>query len=141
MTDEPLMAVTPEILDLDTLMHPLDLQSLQTSCKLLTCLLHSDSDHTPDQGPVTVNQPWCSLLSSEHYRRVKCIRTMEMCTSVVCCDFQDFILDQAMRVLFYRNWYCVKIDSVIVYVHGTAFYFQKWKVISLFFLPTFLFFL
>lgn len=56
ITDEPLMAVTPEILDLDTLMHPLDLQSLQTSCKLLTCLLHSDSNHTPDQGPVTLNQ-------------------------------------------------------------------------------------
>ncbi|XP_053502060.1 insulin gene enhancer protein ISL-1-like [Ictalurus furcatus] len=56
MMDEPLLAVTPEILDIDTLMHPLDLQSLQPSWKLLTSLLHLDSDHTPDPEPVTLNQ-------------------------------------------------------------------------------------
>lgn len=47
MTDEPSTAVTPEILD--TVMHPLDPQSLQPSWKFLTSLLHLDSDPRADQ--------------------------------------------------------------------------------------------
>ncbi|KAK2823691.1 hypothetical protein Q7C36_020291 [Tachysurus vachellii] len=35
-------SVTPEKLDIDTIMHPLDLQTLQQSWKLLTSLLNSD---------------------------------------------------------------------------------------------------
>ncbi|XP_027031241.1 insulin gene enhancer protein ISL-1-like [Tachysurus fulvidraco] len=41
-TDEPVSSVTPENLDIDTIMHPLDLQTLQQSWKLLTSLLNSD---------------------------------------------------------------------------------------------------
>ncbi|KAM9456171.1 insulin gene enhancer protein ISL-1-like [Clarias gariepinus] len=57
LMDEPLSGVTPEIMDLDTLMHPLDLESLQPSWKLLTSLLQPDGDQTLDQEPeTTLNQ-------------------------------------------------------------------------------------
>ncbi|KAI5622585.1 insulinprotein enhancer protein isl-1, partial [Silurus asotus] len=56
MADDPLLAITPEILELDSLMHPLDLQSFQPSWKLLMSLLHSDNDHTFDQEPVALTE-------------------------------------------------------------------------------------
>ncbi|XP_058267112.1 insulin gene enhancer protein isl-2b-like isoform X2 [Hemibagrus wyckioides] len=55
--DEPVSTVTAENLDIDTLMHPLDLQTLQQSWKLLTSLLSSDIDETLYQEAVTLDQP------------------------------------------------------------------------------------
>lgn len=56
-TDDPVSTVTAENLDIDTLMHTLDLQTLQQSWKLLTSLLSSDIDETLYQEAVTLDQP------------------------------------------------------------------------------------
>ncbi|KAK3521703.1 hypothetical protein QTP70_015810 [Hemibagrus guttatus] len=53
--DEPVSTITRKNLDIDTLMHPLDLQTLQQSWKLLTSLLNSDIDETLYQEAVTLD--------------------------------------------------------------------------------------